>query len=203
MINLKFKKEIFYVFIIASMIGCIIPSFQPIYNDNDLLFDNELVGSWVGARSIWTFEKGMDQSYNLTYKECDDPINNPSNYSSCTMAEFRVHLIKLDNDYYVDFLPINYTNTENLFLLFHVKALHSFAKITFNKENLDISFLDYIWTKNLLKEKPDLINHTVTSDGVILTASTSEIQQFLKINSSNKEAYTDPLSLQRSNRKEL
>lgn len=197
MINLKLKTTTLIVLIALIVKGCIVPSLQPIYNKTDLLFKSGLIGEWAGSKSIWTFEKGEEKSYSLTYKECDDPINNPSKYSSCTMAEFEVHLIKLNNEYYIDFLPVNYRNTENLFLLFHIRALHSFAKISWDEDMLQIIFLDNRWLKKILKEKPNLISHIITDGDVILTASPDELQQFLKDNSANKDAYIEPLGLQR------
>ena len=194
------KQKIITGFLVFLMLlgGCVTPSLHPIYHKSDLIFNEELVGEWLGTYSIWTVERENKTSYRLTYKECADPINNPQDYSSCTLAEFKMNVIKLDDKYYADFYPINYTNTDNQLLLFHLKAFHTFAQIYFDEEVLQISFLDNQWLEELLLKKPKQIDHIVIDKGILLTASTNELQDFIIKHASNTEAFTNTISLDRN-----
>ncbi|MEQ6120748.1 hypothetical protein [Reichenbachiella sp. MALMAid0571] len=187
--------KVLAILILSLLSGCALPSINPIYYQSDVLFEDRLIGQWDGVQSIWTFEKGSNNSYLLTYWEGE----NLQDYSSCTFAEFEVHLLKLDNDYFIDFYPDNFMNSENLFLQFHIRRTHSFARITFKDENnLSIQFPDYMWFADLLEERPGLIDHIRTEDGVILTDETHHIQRFIKEFATSNEAFIKPYTLRRA-----
>ncbi len=194
---LKSKTLVLLATLLVAVSGCIIPSLHPIFNESDLITNDQLKGDWLGHKSIWTFEEGDNKSYRLYYKECDDPVNDPSNYATCTMAEFKSHLIKLDGAYFLDFYPVNYKNTENQFLRLHLQPLHSFAKVTIEKDHIEVSFLNYLWLKELLDKNPKAVAHTETRHGIMLTADTDELQQFMKTYADEK-AYVDPVVLHKA-----
>jgi hypothetical protein len=181
------------------MAGCIAVTLNPIYHQEDLVLNDQVLGEWVGARSIWSFTKDGDLSYHLSYKECSEPISNPSNYSSCTLADFKVRFVKINGHYFADFHPINYSNTDNQLLLFHIRALHSFAKMQLLENKLKVAFLDYQWMERQLESNPEEIDHLVTSDGIILTGNTDQLQYFISTYSNNNEAFSDDFVL-RSNK---
>ena len=122
---------IFYLLVGITSSAFIVIGLNPIHNQSGLLFNHKLLEKWSKIRSIWTFEKGIELSNNLTFKECDAIIKKPSNYASCTIPDFKVHLIKFGNDHYLDFI----SSSKNLLLHFHTIAFHSFVKSSFDENN--------------------------------------------------------------------
>lgn len=193
----KIHKIIAITIFFVLMTGCVVISLNPIYHEKDLVLNNEMVGEWVGARSIWNITKDVGLSYLLTYKECAEPINDPSNYSTCTLASFKINLIKIDGIYFADFYPINYSNTDNQLLLFHLRAYNSFAKIEIENNELNVSFLDDEWFENLVEKSPKEIDHLETYEGVMITASTDQLQDFISTYAKDKEAFSNTISVKR------
>ncbi len=177
--------------------ACVTTTLHPIYERNQLIQLSEFEGEWISTRSVWTIKKDMGNSYKLSYKECDDPINEPRQYSSCTIADFKVHLIKLGDDYYADFRPTEYLNSENQFLQYHIRSLHSFARINANKERLQFEFMDNQWLFDYLSTNKESIAHVKSEQDVILTASTQELQKFIISHKDNEEAYLETIELHR------
>ena len=188
------RSALWSILLIIFLNGCVVPSIQPLYTHAEVVFEESMLGEWEGKNSVWTFEKKNEHSYYLTYREGSDPINDPS---SCTYAEFEVHLVQLENNYFLDFLPINYLNTENLFLLSHLIETHSFAKIDIQKNRVSMTFFDYQWLEDLLERDPDVIEHIRFEENIVLTADTKELQEFVKAFASDEEALTSPFDLKR------
>jgi hypothetical protein len=73
---------------------------NPLYTDNDLVFDPLLVGVWVDeaptqvTEENWTFKKGAGKSYNLTVTE-----------EHGEKGEFEAHLLKLKDYFFLDLKP--------------------------------------------------------------------------------------------------
>lgn len=198
MASLKANKRIVLTVTIGLLIfmtSCITISLNPIYNQDDLVSNDTIVGDWIGAKSIWTFTKEGELSYRLSYKECAEPEEDPSNFSSCTLADFRVKFIKINGQYFADFYPIDYSSTDNQMLLAHLRAFHSFAKIEIIKNELKIAFLDNKWMEIKLDSEPKTIDHLSTKDGVILTATTEKLQDFINKYSKDKEAFSNTFEL--------
>ena len=180
--------------------GCIVTSINPLYTKGDLVMNNLLVGEWIGKKALLTIQNQNDNSYLINYKDCEDPYNAPENYASCTMADFSVHLLKLGDDYFMDFYPRSYMNSDNLFLGLHIRPAHSFAKIIIEKDSLKILLFDYSWMANYLennKGKPDYI---VADDLITLTASTKELQEFVLKHQKEPGFFSDPIVLVRKNK---
>lgn len=185
--------------LIASLIllqACIVPSFYPLYELDEFIYMDELSGEWIGKNSIWIFEKG-ESGYNLTYRDCPDPINHPSSYSECTAANFNVRLVKLNDTYYMDFFPSGHLNSENQFLKFHLRSFHSFAKVEIKDEEVKLFLLSFQWIEDKLKTDNDLIDHVKTENGIVLTAKTHELRDFMSANSNNDEAFLGALVLKK------
>ncbi len=88
-------------------------------------------------------------------------------------------------------------NTENLFLLCHLIEAHSFAQIEIKDDDVNITFLDYKWMDETLLENPNLIKHFRADDNIVLTASTLELQAFVREYSAYEEAFTSEVPLKR------
>ncbi len=191
------KKYMIFVGVILCMNSCLVTTLNPIYTSKDLVFNTQILGDWIGGKIIWTFIKDDNNSYSLSYKECDDPINNPEEYSSCTLAEFKTHLVELNDEYYMNFLPTNFMNTENTFIRTHIKSMNSFVKVEVDEEMLRVSLFNTQWFESYIEENPKEIDFVKHEEGVIITATTEELQKFIKKHASDPEVFINPTQLKR------
>ncbi|MDZ4846043.1 MAG: hypothetical protein SH857_10895 [Chitinophagales bacterium] len=191
------KKGIVLFFLTAMFFsGCLVTSFHPFYKPADLVKDNLLPGDWINKNSLLTFSQ-LEEGYLLNYRDCEDPHNAPNDYSTCTMADFTVRLMKLGESYYMDFFPKSYMNSDNLFLNLHVKSTHSLAKVTITKGQLEFRMLSYAWLTNHLEAGKDKLSHIKTDDLVTLTATTDEIQAFILKHQNEPGFLDDPIVVNR------
>ncbi len=192
---MKSKKRIAFVIGIIFMIGGCIPSLHPLYTKDDCVFDSNLLGEWEDKNSsnTWNFTKLDDDSYNLALVE------------DSVLSNFYIHLVKLGDDLFIDFFP-NGDDVEcevNDFFLIHEIYVHSFGKIKINKNEVEISLFDYDWIETLFEQNKIRIPHEVlkypydNDDRILLTASTEELQAFVKKYADDENAFVEPTILMR------
>lgn len=177
--------------------GCLVTSFNPLYEEKDLTTNENLAGEWIGKRALLRFERQEKFAYSVNYKDCEDPFNAPENYSSCTMADFTVHLLKLGNEYYFDMYPRKYMNSDNLFLNLHIRPTHSFAKVVISQDSLQIFQFDYSWMDNYLTTHKDNLENIRVDNMRTLSASTKELQSFVLKHHNDPGFYSAPVVLTR------
>jgi hypothetical protein len=159
---------------LALVLSACVPSLNPLYNEQDLVFDPALVGRWAendNAQDTWTFEKSGDKGYQAIYQEKGQT------------GEFDVHLVKLGEQLFLDFYPQDGGIKEmdrNDFYRFHFLPVHTFARVSLSGSAVEMAFLDPDWLKKLLDREPKAIRHERRGeDGIVLTASTKDLQTFL------------------------
>jgi hypothetical protein len=174
------------------MHGCIVKSLHPFYTEKDVIFNEELIGEWLdGDSTVWKIERsihitnrGIDtlflDSYVLTFGEPE--------------SIFRGTLFMLDNIYYLDFLPLTGDLFDNAFYSFHLLSTHSLAKLEFQSGNIvKISWFSETWLEELFDKNKIRISHervtTEDQDVIILTASTRELQKFIRKYGDNPDIY--------------
>ena len=169
--------------------GCV-PSLNPLYTEKDLVFESALVGVWAeqdDAQETWAFEKAGEKQYKLVYTE------------QGKTGEFQVHLLKLGNTLYLDFFPESdglKDSKRNDFYLSHFVPGHVFAKVTQIEPTLRMAVMNPDWLKKLLEKNPKAIDHQgIGEERIVLTASTTDLQKFVRTNSN--EAFGDPATLKR------
>ena len=182
------KKKIVIVAAILSIVvsGCIIKSIHPFYHEEDVVFKEELLGTWIDSdSSVWKFSQHMsfgsfmgpekaDNSYEVVYCENE----NDTSY-------FNVHLFQLKGDYYLDFMPEVDENIGDKWASYHFFPAHSIARLKLVGDN-NFSFLwyDEEWLEDLFDQNRVRISHEYTDtpggyEQYILTAETSELQKFI------------------------
>jgi len=186
-----------HAFIVAGLFllflsGCI-PSIHPLYTEEDIVFKPELLGSWNEGDAKWVFEQRGENAYLLKYYEKENFFIETSTYS-----DFDVTLVKLGDEYYLDFYPGENDQLDfSSLLISTLLPVHIFAKVDFVDEGVEISFFDLDWLEELLNENRIRIAHEKTSEYFVLTASTEELQKFVTKYSDVKDAYNDPSLLER------
>ena len=148
--------------------GCVV-SLHPVYTQGDIVFEPALVGRWAEGPDVFQFEKAGDRTYQLTYTD-----------ESGASGRFTAHLLKLDGDLYLDLFPEDPELKENDFYKMHIVAAHTFMRVKQISPRLQMAFMDYDWLDQLLKKTPEALKHEKQEDRVIITASTKELQAFLR-----------------------
>jgi hypothetical protein len=185
---MKSKKRIAFVIGIIFLIGGCIPSLHPLYTKDDCVFESNLLGEWEeedNNSNTWNFTKLDDNSYKLALVE------------DSVLSNFYIHLVKLGDDLYIDFFP----DSKNVkcevidFYLLQVIYVHIFGKITINENEVEISLFDYDWIEKLFEQNKIRIPHEVLKypdskdENILLTASTEELQAFVKKYADDKNAF--------------
>jgi hypothetical protein len=172
----KIKRYVFGIltaFAFVMLSGCWILSFFPLYHENDLVFDKNLLGDWVNQNETddverWTFLQGEDKAYRLIITD-DNGIE----------GEFDAHLLGLNDILYLDLLPKE-PEGNNEFQVAHMVPCHSFLRIELSDDQLYIRAMDYDWLDDRLKDGRVSIKHSRRKDGFILTSPTKILQKFIK-----------------------
>jgi hypothetical protein len=149
--------------------GCV-PSLQPLFTDRDLVFDERLLGAWAEGEESWTFEKRDALSYHLVVRE-----KGAESAFVARLGELRGHRfldiypdesakkVLDDSGYGQSFIPA-----------------HGFYKVGEVGGRLGLQVLDNHWFESYLRLHPRGLAHYLVPDhGLVLTASTQDLQRFL------------------------
>ena len=169
----------------ALMTGCV-PSIHPLYTEKDLVFDRALLGVWVsgegdGDKTTWTFTKSGKNAYSMVSADDGEP------------ARFEAKLVRLGDQLYLDILPVE-APVENDFYRSLLIRAHAFAKIRIDKETLSVALMDPDWLK---KQGSALAQQGLADGGVLLTASTQELQEFILKHGSDPALFGEPETFRR------
>jgi hypothetical protein len=164
----KMEKVAFYL--LAVILGGCVPSLHPLFTENELVYDANLVGIWSPADSneTWEFKPGI-KKYDCIYIE-----NNGK------LGRFDAELGKLGNDMFLDIYPKELNVTENDYYKMHFVPAHTFMRANLTKGSLQLRVMDPDNFGKLLKSDPNAVKHEETKNsGIVLTASTKELQEFM------------------------
>ena len=162
--------------------GCI-PSLHPIYTESDVVYDSALAGVWSEAESevTWEFKAGPDNSYRLTIID-----------ESQKEAKFEIHLVEIGTGRFLDIYPEDLDDEMNKFYQMHFFPVHTFMRVYQIEPTLRLAMLNGRWLDDYLAAKPDSCGHEFVNNEIILTASTDQLQAFLKENLDNEDAFETP-----------
>ncbi len=160
------KKAVFYL--LAVMLGgCVLSSLHPLYTDEELIFEEKLIGKWSGENNLWEFRAGEPNTYQMRIFDGQE-------------GRFVAHLVKLGDMLFLDIFPDSETLGEpQAFYGFHLLPTHTFMKVEQIEPKLQLRAMDYDKVSEILKEDPNLLKHEVVEDRIVLTASTEQLQKFI------------------------
>lgn len=163
---MKAKKAAFYL--LAVMLGgCVLSSLHPLYTDEELIFEEKLIGKWSDENNIWEFRAGEPNTYQMRVFDGKE-------------GRFVAHLVKLGDMTFLDIFPDSVTLGEpQAFYGFHLLPVHTFMKVEQIEPKLQLRMLDYEKVSKMLEEDPNLLKHEVVEDRIVLTASTEQLQKFI------------------------
>jgi len=179
---MKAKIQIAAFYLLAVILGGCVPSLHPLFTQNDLIYDANLVGKWASMEPNETFEfqKTKNKSYECIYIDKDSKS-----------GKFIAGLGKLGNTTYLDIYPVEPNMIENDFYKSHLLPTHSFMKIELSKNILKLCSMNTDSIDSLLKSKPNAVKYEkLESDNgrVVLTAPTKELQRFILKYGTDKKA---------------
>lgn len=176
---MRTKKAVFYL--LAVMLGgCIIPSLHPLYTEEELVFEEKLIGKWVSEEEggdIWKFEKSSENEYKMTITG---------------EGQFIVHLVELGDMLFLDLFPDDPHLEQGDFYKFHLLPVHTFMKVDQIDPNLQLRVMNPEVVSEMLNEDPNLLKHEVVDDGIVLTASTEQLQEFVIEYANEEGVFGDP-----------
>jgi hypothetical protein len=147
--------------------GCWTISLQPLFSDDTLTYDEGLLGTWKNEDATAVFMQAADKKYGIQYTED----------SKTSLLEAR--LVKLGEQRYLDVHPPPKGDTDVTAV--HRVDAHSFWKVSLEGDKLRLTLMDFDWLRDLLEKDPKAISAVrVDKDLILLTASSAELQQFVR-----------------------
>jgi len=179
--------------VLLTLIAGCVRSLHPLYTDQDVIFDSDLVGSWSekNSKETWEFskrnEKSDDKQFRLLYTA-----------EKGKTGEFIVHLIKIDGNMFLDLYPDDAELKQNDYYKIHLLPAHTFMHVNQITPTLQLRLPQGEWLNKLIKENPEAIQHEILKDQTILTAGTKDLQVFFMKHLNTKGAFGEPSNMTKS-----
>jgi len=189
---MKTKKFLFYL--LAVILGGCIPSLNSLFTENELIFEEKLLGTWAedDSRETWQFKRGSDDPnekfYEMSYTNSDGE------------GLFFAGLGKINDMMFLNIFPHEpELDKTNDFYKFHILRVNTFIKIEQIEPTLKMAVMNPDTIKEMLEKDPNIIKHEIIEDGdrILLTASTQQLQQFMKEHANDEGLFGDPSELKR------
>lgn len=186
-------KSIIFLFTFISIIflieSCepVVQSLHPLYTEDILIEEPYIEGIWYYKNNntdtiYWEIKATEGKKY--IAKVYDSNEKNKE-------VLFFLHLIKLKNDIYADLFPVEECalisdSDPGLFLLSHITPVHSFSKLTFSENKVEIQYFAAKWIKSILKKHKKCIDYKKINVGdcegencYLLTSPPSKLQKLI------------------------
>jgi hypothetical protein len=172
-------------------------SLLPLYSKAALTMDDAFAGRWRMVRTesdkkqeslcCMIIEKQGD-AYEMTFPDFDEHQTLRST----------LHLVKLGDSLFVDFEPADVKYARSTEVGFPKVEAHIFGRIWIEKDSLRFALLADDWLNALVKTgKPSSLPYVEKDGGLVLTATTEQLQTFAREHAEDKEAFSDIYQFQR------
>lgn len=168
--------------------GCIVRSVHSWLRDDSIVFEEDLIGGWTGADETgetvaMTFVRGADRGYIVQYSDKD------------SHGIFEGRLAKFGTDYFMDFRPKEAAQGMDGMLLF---PTHTVARLEIGGGQLTLRLLNYDSVKSEARlDRLRDLKYAWEENELLITSSSSELQQFLLGLSRDSNLYAEPIKLSR------
>lgn len=177
---MKTKLKIIAFYLLAVLLGGCVPSVHPLFDANETTFDANLIGDWSdpNSKDLCTLTGLDNKAYKMTYIESNGKI-----------GKFTATLGNIGNDRYLNIYPDDANLPQNDYYKSHLISVNSFMRVKTTNKGLTVQVLNYDNIKKLLERDPFAVKHELMAeDRPLLTASTKELQRFLRKYSSDENA---------------
>ncbi|MBI5210150.1 MAG: hypothetical protein HY927_09300 [Elusimicrobia bacterium] len=181
-------KSLLALAVAALLGGCLPPrSVHPLYTEKDLVAEPALLGDWVAEDTVWTFSRKDEKAYDLVIVETG---------AERAKSSFVGRLLKLKGRMYLDVVPKEPVFAKGDLAKEFFLPLHTFVRVDRIGPDLQLAIGDDEKLKKHLEAHPKALKHELSSEGLVLTASTAELQDFVLKN--DAMIYEKPVVLARA-----
>ena len=190
-----------FTFLLIFLSSCL-TTLHPIFTEKDLAYDPKLIGTWNIER------EGNKERVTISNLATENSVELPGNISHIKQKGYLISyehehsenperyiafLARIGKYLYLDYYPAYKKEDQKIDEIFgahYVKMHTSYRVEILNDGSFELSQLDGSYVNNLIDQKKIRINHeTGADDNIVITASTSELQQYLIKYSDEPEAY--------------
>lgn len=191
------------VFIVCLLVlcgGCSVPSLNALATPETTVFEPALLGDW---KQKDTGDDGLQvRVLKGDAKTCEIVLNPVESGAAKSQVDsdgpvnlkLTGSLVKLGEQRFVD-LTLSKGARDKLGDRYALLAIpvHQIVKISIEPDRLTIWDLDDGWIKDLVKQNPTAIEHSmVDGDSPVITAPTAAFQKFIAAHATDEKAWTDP-----------
>lgn len=196
---------IILVLVIGALQSCTIFSLHPLYEEDDLLEEPGLTGVWRDTGDgdeFVSFEQLDNKKYLFRYMEARADNGHstvkkngmPFDYPAMDTLSFEAGLVKIGEHFFIDLFPYyDGEKDEGYYLLRNFIPTHSFMKIEWVENEMTLFMFEPDRMKKLFEQNRIRIKHEIINDDyIIITASTQDLQQFIKKYADDSAAFDEP-----------
>ncbi len=168
--------------------GCLVRSVHSWLKGDSITFEEDLVGGWTGADEkgdavAMTFVRGTDNNFIVQYSDKD------------SHGIFEGRLGKFGTDFYMDFKPKEAAHGVDGMLLF---PTHTPARLEISSSQIILRPLNYDEVKSAAKmDRLGDLKYAWEEGELLITSSSSDLQQFLLGLARDSKLYSEPIRLTR------
>lgn len=162
-------------------------SLHPLLLEKDALLVPQIMGTWQTDFSglTLTFSPAGDNFYRLVYVELN------------AQSTFEATFIQIGHNLILDLVPVFSDTNETPFVTDHWIASHSFYLVRLANDTIFVSGFNYRWFHAGIKNKSISLPFSWYNKMLLLTATTSELQEFLLVHGNDQALFGDPLLIYR------
>lgn len=178
---------------VVLLVGCApADSLFPLYTKDDTIFDETLLGSWRIAEL--PEKRGADDGYAIfsgDKQEGSYIVRGVAPAKSSGGMFLEARLVRLGKYMFIDFTTPHNTEALELHdLVYPYVRSHMIGRMQKTANSLRIDFLDSEWVDKESKAGRLRLSHLQTPDGVVLSASTQELQKFVLESGEDDKAFS-------------
>lgn len=176
------------VAVCATLAGCYVQSLRPLYSDKIVTYDGDLLGKWVSVE---------DDEFTFTLEDTARGMYTLISSESGVTGRFQAVLVDIEDVEFLDILPEAPKN-ENGFYADHLLRVHNILRVQRDADTLRVSAFDPEWLETMAAQKELTVDQVPLDGAVLLTASTRDLQSFVRTYAHTPAAFTDPVKLVRT-----
>ena len=178
----KIMNRLKYVCIAAIVLlalGCPARSIFPLFNEKEIVFNKDLVGTWLG-KDVLKIEQSGEKSYRAILEEATE-----SGKSGAT-AIYALQLGKVGKYWFLDSTPAEEPRVDH-----HYLKTHLITRMRLEGDALYIATLEEDRLKELIDAGALKISHVRRGDEILLTASPEELQKLVLRLAEDEKAFKE------------
>lgn len=172
--------------VIGLVTGCVVPSLGPLFEDEELIKVDGLMGNWSqDGKDAWTFDQA-ESKYKLTHV---DEKKRQSTYD--------VLAGKIGTNVFLDFILADFSASDLISDMekAHLLAGHLFFRADQTTNGWALVPMDREWLTKYLKENPTAVPHFRRKEELVLTGNAAELQKFVAAHARNTNAFKEGFNL--------